>query len=294
MSNLLAILPPPPFEVSPYGLLSLPGQPGNGQDTEGPDDLHWIGGFTYESRLCSTTINMIDVCDGSQKVNIITASAPASAYSTFNRTFQPYTIEAVETNTSFGFEARRIQDRAVMALEAATQKAIEYEFWTGATAKALGYTGNRYLASSEAQDITPGGTPVKARYGLALLEQALATCSLGTRGVIHAPHSVASAMLPMPEYEGHLVTPIGNYIVAGSGYPGTGPDGTLPSTGTWLYATGAVQTLVGPTEVFAPEQVQTLDRDKNTFQARAHRAAAAVWDGCCTFAVHVDLTLDYS
>jgi hypothetical protein len=288
VGNLLAIVPAPAYEPSPYGILSLPGDIMQG-DLEGPSDDHWIGGFTYESRLCSTTVNLLDVCGGPAPVRVMTASQPVSSR---NRDYSPFIVEVEEPCSTFGFEARRVQERATLALEAATQKAVEFEFWTGSMAKQNGYS-NRYLAGPEAQDITPGGAPVKVRYGLALLEQALADCGIGTRGVIHTPHSVASAVLPMRENSGHLETPLGNYVVAGSGYPGTGPDGTLPSAGTWMYATGMVQVRLGPPEMVGVNNTQITNSANNTMMARAQRAAAATWDGCCTFAVHVDLTLDY-
>lgn len=281
MSGLLEIFPPQPYLPAPYGLLSL-------RDPDVTEDERWLGGFTYESRLCTATINLLDICGGASAVNLVAKSTDPR-----NRTFQPYAVEAEDSCSTFGFEARDAEQRALDALEACTPKAVEHEFWTGSLATTNGYANNRYLASTDTVDVTPGGGPVKVRYGLAILEQALAACGCGTRGTIHVTHDVGS-VIPVRVVEEHLETQLGNFVVAGAGYTGSGPDGTIPGTGTWMYATGPVRVLLGPMIPTGVTMAQQVDRTINTWDARAQRAAAATWDGCCAFAVHVDLALDYA
>lgn len=282
MSNLLQVVETADFADSPFGLFSL-------QDPNRPTDEHWVGGFTYESRQCSVTQNYLDVCGGGPApIAGVTPSGDAL------QVFNPYVIEAVETCTTFGFGARDLADRVKDALEAVSQKAVERELWTGGVAQANGYTENRYLASTNSQNITPSpGTALKIRYGLALLENALAGCNAGTRGVIHVTRDVASA-LNLRIVGDHLETQLGNYVVAGAGYTGSGPSGTIPASGKWMYATGPVAVTLGAAQVLGESMSEQVDRSVNRWTARAVRPAAAVWDGCCAFAVHVDLALDYA
>ena len=281
MTGLLEIIEPPPFEAAPYGLLSL-------RDPDVTAEERWLNGFTYESRSCTATVNLLDICGGAAPVEVITPSVvPAS------RVFQPFIIEAVDRCTTFGFGARDVEKRALDALEACTQKALENEFWTGNLAQANTYSDNRYLAHPDTVILAGAGAPVKIRFGLALLERALADCGCGTRGTIHVTRDVGSVLANRVVGE-HLETNLGNYLVAGSGYPGTGPDGTAPASGTWMYATGEVSVLLGPGDAVGRNIGEQVNRSNNTWEARAQRPAAVTWDGCCAFAVRVDLALDYS
>lgn len=282
MAGLLEIIGPPPFEASPYGLLSVRGP-------DAPENDRWLNGFTYEARSCTARVNLLDVCNGNPPVNVI---APPPGLER-NRDYVPFVIEAVDTCSTFGFKQRDAEQRAIEALEACTQKALEAEFWNGNLATTNGYTSNRFLASADSTDVTPGGGPIKIRYGLALLEQALADCGCGTRGTIHVTTAVGSA-LAVKKVDDHLETQLGNFVIVGAGYDGSGPDGAVPATGTWMYATGPVSVLLGESEAVGANIAEQVDRSDNTWEARAQRGAAVTWDGCCAFAVHVDLALDYS
>lgn len=271
-----------PLQVLPYGLLSL-------QDPTVDDDPHWQQEFYYESLQCATDITLLDVCDSSaDAISVVTADTDSRLLH-----YQPFVVEAIDKCSTFGYKEHDVQQRALAALEAGTQKAVEYEFWTGAAAKANSLDDNRYLASMTSTDVTPSpGTPVKVKYGQALLEQALANCGLGTRGVLHVTHEVASALNPKVVGD-HLESPLGNYIVAGSGYDGSGPDGTIPAVGQWIYATGWTTVRLSTSQALGTKLLQQVDPKDNTWEVRAERAAAVTFDGCCIFAVHVDLSLDY-
>lgn len=282
MSGLLEIFPPQPFEPAPYGILSL-------RDPDVTADERWLSGFTYESRLCAAEVKILDICGGAAPVSVIQPSNTPR-----NRDYTPFVIEATDRCSTFGFLQHDIEKRAIDALEACTAKALEYEFWTGAAATTNGYTANRRLASTNSTDVTPaGGAAVKLRYGLALLEGALATCGCGTKGTIHATRETASA-LPVKVVDEHLETQLGNYVIAGAGYTGSGPTGTMPASGVWMYATGPISVLLGESTAVGEKLKQQVNRDVNTWEARAQRPAAVTWDGCCAFAVHIDLALDYA
>lgn len=282
MAGLREIVEAEALEPAPYGLLSL-------RDPQVTNDERWIDGFTYESRACNHTVRLLDICGGNDPYDAIIPPDPAPPEW---RDYKSFAIEAYDKCTTFGYEQRDVEQRAIDALELCTQKALEAEFWTGALAQANGYGDNRYLAGSDVTDVTPGGGPVKVRYGLALLEQAIASCGCGARGVVHMTPEVGS-VLPVKEKGDHLETQLGNYIIVGSGYPGTGPDGNMPGTGVYMYATGMVSVRLGRSEAVGTlnQQVRTSD---NTWEVRAQRPAAVTWDGCCAFGVHVDLALDYA
>lgn len=279
MANLLTVVDSPELEVARYGLLSL-------GDPVPVDGTAWEGGFTYASRACRSGIYLSDMCDAGTRITVVEPGTGNDAE------VRPVTIEAEDICSTFGFGPREREERALAAMEACTQKALEFELWEGRLGMAAGFN-NKRLASPDAQDVTPGTGPVKVKYGLALLEQALANTGCGVRGVIHANRAVGSA-LGGKDVDGHLETGLGNVIVAGTGYTGTGPDGTMPAAGTWMYATGPVTVRLGDAFVPAEEIGQRVDTRVNTIATKALRSAAADFDGCAHFAVLVDLTLDYA
>jgi hypothetical protein len=176
------------------------------------------------------------------------------------------------------------------------QKAIEIEFWNGDIAKLLDSDNdNRYLASAQAIDVTPtAGTGVKTRYGLALLEQAIADSPLGAQGVIHAPRDVASALKVKADGK-TLRTNLGTPVVAGVGYSKKGPTGVVAGAGkAWMYATGPVSVRVGPTIVTPEKLNQAINTRINEIQYFVDGSAAVTWSTTNSYAVLVDLTLDYA
>lgn len=282
MGTPLALVAPPVPEVSPYGLLSLGDPVSDGDD-------RWAGGYSYESLSCNARVTLSDLCDPAQAI-VITERDTANRI----QTQQPVVIVVEDQCSTFGFGPREREQRALQAMDQCTQKALEYELWTGALATAAGHA-NRRLASPTAVDVTPTpGTPVKIRYGLALLEGAIANSGCGVRGVIHATRSVASA-LGGKDVDGHLETGLGNYVIAGTGYPGTGPNGAQPAgNAVWMYATGPVTYRLDDPFVPNDEMRERVDTSSNSIFTRAFRTASAEFDGCAHFAVLVDLTLDYA
>lgn len=287
MARLRSIVVSTPVEPAPYGLLNPAfGVPG---DAEG----RWENGFSLESEACNVTVKNKDLCDNNNQVTVVNRPRNVALRS-FDH--DPITIEVTDGCSTFGLKPQDRMDRIERQLDAATQIALENEFWTGAVAKAATPDlPNRYLASTAATDVTPTpGTAIKVKFGLALLEGALGSCELGISGVIHADRETAS-VLPLRDDGGVLKTTLMNSVVAGSGYPGTGPTGAAP-TGTqrWMYATGPVMVQLGR-KYFTPDNInQAVNVTINDVALKAERTAAATWDGCCHFAVLVDLALDYA
>lgn len=250
----------------------------------------WISGFEQESISCMADVHLLDTCDTGISETVIQKTGSGSLGE-----YLPFTVQAEVGCSTMGKQEEWVE-YASAALEVCQNKAIELEFWEGRLARAAGNT-NKFLANGDAIDVTPTpGTAVRARYGLALLEGRLAATGCGGRGTIHTPVSVAS-VLPVKDRDddGVLTTTLGNYIIAGDGYTGTGTDGAATSgSSVWLYATGPVFVRLGDIEIAADDARQYIDTRTNTVNVKAERAASVVWDGCAHYKVLVDLALDYA
>lgn len=264
---------------------------------------HWAAGFGYETLDCNTTVRLSSLCSAASGVIAVEPGDPDLRW----RDTLPFNIETEFTASTMGTRNLDFEARAQQRMEACQQKAVEFEFWTGALARqeqdqwtADGNTDTvptRFLASDSAVDLTPtAGTAVKVKHGLALLEQALGDCGCGVRGTIHTTRGTASA-LGLSASDAVLRTTLGNVVIAGSGYTGSGPDGTQPTgTAAWMYATGPVTVRLGAITATPgrPNRSQSVDISRNEVQVFAERPAAVTWDTCCHYAVLVDLSLDYS
>lgn len=277
-----------PLEPAPFGLVN--------PKTLVAESGRWESGFEQESVACRSTIKNLDLCNTSAATTVRTASGAGSLGG-----YKPFAVQAIVQCSTMGSIRTDWETRAIDALEACTSMGVENEFWTGNLAKAAITAGdaqypNKYLTNGQATDLTPtAGTPVRVRHGLALLEGALASANCGARGFIHLPTSIAS-VLPLKEKDGVLTTPIGNYAIAGAGYPGTGPGLPGPTLGgrAWIYATGQVAVRLGAPEVAPGDVAEYTNISINTIALSAERPASVVWDGCAHFGVLVDLSLDYA
>lgn len=285
---MAGVLPARQLEPAPYGLVN--------PKTLVNETSRWEGGFEQESLACRAEVNVLDLCNTAASSRVKDADGPATL-----GPYKPFAVQTIVRCSTLGSTRVDWEARALDALEACTSKGVEYEFWTGNLAEAAIADGdddypNRYLTNGDAIDLTPTpGTAVKVRYGVALLEGALANAGCGTRGFIHAPTSVASVM-PVSDSDGVLQTPLGNYVISGSGYPGTGPGVTNPAIGSkmWIYATGPVFVRLGAPAVAPGSVAEFTDISTNSIALSAERPASVVWDGCAHFGVLVDLSLDYT
>ena len=277
------------LEPSLYGLVN--------PKTVVDESARWISGFEQESFACEADVYLIDTCNQSLEEKVISKTGTGTTGE-----YLPFTVQAEVSCSTMGSNSIDWESRARAALEACQNKAIELEFWEGRLARAAnaddpGSNPNRFLGNGDAIDLTPtAGTPVRARYALALLEGRLAATGCGGRGYIHAPVSVAS-VLPLKERDGEgiLTTTLGNYVIAGDGYTGVGDNGAATTgSSVWMYATGPVFVRLDEVQVTADQKRQYIDTETNHVTVRAERAGAVVWDGCAHYKVLVDLALDYA
>jgi hypothetical protein len=138
-----------------------------------------------------------------------------------------------------------------------------------------------------ATPVVTGGADVAQALGL--LEQQLADCYAG-QGLIHVPRSVLPTLAAwnlIVERDGRLYTMAGNLVVAGTGYTGSGPDGTAPAAGTaWIYATGAAWGY--RSDPYVTRLRDSLDRTSNTLRMLAERTYLIGFE-CCLLAAHIVL-----
>lgn len=280
-----------PLIPSRYGLLSP------AVTVVKDSSLHWEGGFVHE------LTDYVDITNISAESNTVSSVVFATDTDVRRaKEYLPFVIQASVQASTSGTRPEELKKRAEEALEVATQKALEREFWAGTITKALITAGdteieNRYLAASAATDVTPTpGTAIKPLHGLALLESSLGNSGFGEVGTIHATRSGATAIgLGLCPEKDVLLTKLGSKVVAGSGYTGTGPDGNAPTgTKTWLYATGPVSVRLGDIDVYQDKVQNAIDTSVNTIQYTANRVVSVTWSNKAHYGVLIDLSLTYS
>lgn len=282
------LVPTAGLEVASFGILSP------ATTVYNHNDSFWTSGITYENQDAALVIANGSIY-GANPIETVTVVDNSASKEHF-KTYYPFDVKASVKVSTFGTNPAEIEASAKNALDIVMQKAIEIEFWNGDIAKLLDSDNdNRYLASAQAVDVTPtAGTAVKIRYGLALLEQALGDASLGSKGVIHAPRDVGSA-LNLEKDGKKLVSPLGNSVVSGVGYSKKGPNGAAAAAGkAWMYATGPVSVRIGPTIVTPEKLNQAINTQINEIQYFVDGSAAVTWATTDLYAVLVDLTLDYA
>lgn len=244
--------------------------------------------FAVEPEGCNeANTGVFDPCDTS---TTRTASRDNAAGEINVNAFE---ITVSDVCSTFGFEARDPQGRVERLMAAVESRRIEDELWTGTLSAAASFD-NRFLADVTNVDIVTESGEVDAIQGLACLEQGLADCDVGGRGMIHATAATVThwSRFGLVRRQGPLLlSPNDHYIVAGQGYPGTSPDGEIPASigSTWAYATGLVQVRRGPLQILPTDDSEAVDRTNNTRTYRASRLAAAWWSGCCHLGARLDI-----
>jgi hypothetical protein len=185
-------------------------------------------------------------------------------------------------------------------LEATQSFQVADELWTGALRDAADagedLEDNPALTDSSSDTVTGG--PEDVVDALACLEQGLAQCSQGRRGMIHATPQVLVQWIAASAVRlegGQYLSPMGNLVVADAGYPGDGPGGSAAGASQWAYATGIISVRLSTPQVIpgnldsAQVMAQALNREDNTLDVYAQRLALLQWDECCHLAAEIDL-----
>lgn len=250
----------------------------------------WINGFAYEAESCDAAQALPIFCnpgmgdDGYEK-------EPGESGGLIE--YDPWSIVGADFCTTLE-RGRDREGRARRQLAATEGFQIEAELWDGAIAQAEGYDNPYFAKAGVATDLGTAGVVA----AFAELEQGLAECLHGQRGMIHAmPFTVslwASAGLVRVE-GGLLLSTLDTIVVSGSGYSGSAPGDPPtppadPSDAANAYATGLVYLRRGP--IFPADDgdmASRIDRQVNDETVFVERAAAATWS-CCLLTIEVDHT----
>lgn len=279
---------PAAFTPLPYGLWDTVQHPA-------ADGSHWQNGITWIER-CLAGDTTYDEC-----LSVTgTGSPPEPPAKTANvdqtsRGALTITVYAEFECSPVGLaEAESIASDALARVE---QTQVEAAFWTGSAA-GQPVVFPHLAADTEVVDgdvvLQPVATPVvtgaDVAHALGVLEQELADCYKG-QGLIHVPRSVLPTLaawnLTRLDDDGLLVTLAGNLVVAGTGYTGSGPDGSAAADGTaWIYATGAAWGY--RSDPYVSRLRDSLDRTSNTIRMLAERTYLLGFE-CCLLAAHIVL-----
>lgn len=275
MAGVRAVVAPPRLAPARFGLLQSFTPVGEGE--------RWQGGFSWEPESCGVG-GTIAPCDDTDDLKDIPADDNPSL-----ATFEPFVIWDGHRCSTFGGLTEDRQQRARNLLAASQSRKVEAELYNGTLATAEDWDNNFLRNSASLENLSPSGSSPLV-YGLAALEEALAECT--GRGVIHATVQTATLWqgAQVVRREGNLLlTALDTIVVAGAGYSGASPAGSVDASGAtaWAYATGLVDVRLDQVVVFGDET--TIDRRRNTWEVRAERLAAATFDPCCHFGINVDL-----
>lgn len=265
-------------------------------------------GVTWED-ICGGTGTTVADCDTSAPVVTGIGMIPSLASTTARIIYgaTPFAVYAEVDCSPIDFYENR-DELMASALAKFEDYQVERTFWTGiamdrnnsggftnavlphlaanaAVTEPLGLSGTRTTTLQMAAT-TVTGTALNAVDALGVLEGALVGC-LGGQGMIHVPQALAPTLaLLLKQQGGRLISPNGNTVVIGGGYPGTSPAGATPALGTcWMYATGPVFAYRSqPIMRLMDEPASApIDKTVDTVKAIVERTYVIGYD-CCLFA----------
>lgn len=280
---------PPRYQPLGFGLLSV-------VQWVDETEKHWLNGIEFQPDSFADAHLTMDECFDAAGESVATKT-PTDGIDT--RCANPVTAYAWIDCSAVG-HWDDFRKRSIAALDNGQARPLETAFWTGETGEdpLLPHLAADEVVEcqTEAVIVSGSGAAVPWQIGIARLEAALADCYGGV-GVLHMPYWVAAILIAemyvVPDKNGQqLRTRLGNLVAAGTGYPGTGPDGSSPAAGaSWIYATGAVVGRQSPPNVTTREA--SLDRSNNSMIMIAERTFVFGWDGC-HLAAQIDLTHESS
>lgn len=278
-----------PIELATCGLLSVARV-----ETWDEGDEPWLRGYDFD--VMSTPA--VDILNFNNVHNPVTNGEVSAGDPIQFHTGEGFIINVEKTSSGMGIVGGDLEEGAISELRSATQKAVEYEFWTGVSIVEAGTDSIFLSKAGGATDTTGGGKP--AAIALRYLEQAISTSPTGARGVIHMTRDVASELGSRLLYKGRgdnantdrAITRLGTRVVIGSGYTGSGPigaTGAAPSaTNKWMYATSEVEVELGAVEVVSGSR-EAFNTSTNDALVVVQRAAAAHFDPSIWAAAQVTL-----
>ena len=298
MSGPKNLVSAPRFDARQYGLLSVV------QPRYDEPDSHWRNGVIWQD-ICGAGSSTYDpFCLASGTGTTPAAKTDNIDWNTYGAT--PFTAFAQVDCSPVGYSQEEQRARAVDALTRTEAFQVERAFWTGAAGgdSAIVFphlAANEALTEFQQGAISPvvqlqcaastvsGTTILDVTEGLGRLEMAFGQCYQG-QGVIHAPLALAESFFDHHVVDisgGQVRTRAGNLVAFGTGYTGSGPDGTIPSNAVWVYMTGPVFAYRSQPETFAFKEM--FNRSTNTLQSIVERTYVLGYSCCCMPAVPISL-----
>lgn len=270
-----AVVDSPPIAAAPYGLIN--------SVTLQKDVDRWEGGVGFESLSCAAKVGLWGVCDPGSHVVLDHSGSDRTVYAPAFGITAENTCSSTLAGSAFREVAAR---RAEQLLEASTQKAVEWELKRGLVASTSAPLG-RWLAGPATVDITTDAAGHCPRSAAAMLEDAYAACGYGGPGVLHlTPGTGGDLRL---EQDGDVLrTGNGTLAILGAGYA-PAPGDADPWDGAWAFITGPAYVWLGDIQTFPDSIDQAVTIATNDITYKSERLAAVTFDGCCAFAVKVDL-----
>lgn len=268
---------------------SLNGKLGLGSDGKPP---RWQDGFTFRPEACRAgDISDPSLCSWGSLADGVQPEAVVGS---------PYTIQASDSCSTFGWKAADYQGRAIRLLDGVSSFLLAREFAEGDLVL-NDSVPNRPLNDPASDTVTTGvDTPVRV---LAAVEQAMGEAGKGARGMIHMTWqllTVLYAARAILQNGNQWFTPIGNLIVADAGYRGVGPGQVVvPVASQWMYGTSMIYTLSdaartipeGDVMATPPLLREAMNIHTNDVTVIAQQEWAFVWaDYCMHIAGETDLT----
>jgi hypothetical protein len=194
-----------------------------------------------------------------------------------------FTVYGYWSCSPVGFTPEQAQQRATEHLLAYEEARVERALWTGDLDNEPSLKG--------APDLLSGGS-LPIVQALAVLEDHLAA-HYGSLGVIHLTRGAALQGLAEDALHvagGRLLTALDTPVVAGAGYPGTGPNGEPTGGGfSWAYVTPSLMAYRSDVFTSSNRPGDLLDRATNDMYAVAERQYLLGFDPCGTAAVRLAL-----
>ena len=278
-----AAVPPISGEPSPYGLL------GGCTEVVTTTDLHQLNGTDTLSLSCADANPwyQCDVTPGSP-----TPDNPASKIFDRPKTceYEPVTIYAGVTCSTFGITYEEGQTRALDQLRMGEQTALERDFMT-----------RQLCAYATGNDLTPAAGALSVSAGVGILEGWLAQ-NYGGQGVVHVPAGAAALLThhTLVDFQQPGASPrtlMGNCLVLGSGYMANVGPATPPATGcvtapsgeAWLYITPPVRVRRDAPSLTSGTEGLTVNTSTNDRRALAETTFVVETACCMAAAVRVKI-----
>lgn len=294
MAEFAGVFNAPVLQVAPCGLLSVASVAETNAD---PRSERWIRGFSTLSNA-SPTVRIAATNNPAPANGVIFDGSAVKTYEDVT----PFWVEIESKKTAKDLISENPFDGTLIEqIEAASQKAAEYELWEGVAARDIPNPVSGYLIEENGATVVTTAGEDSAR-ALALLEQSIANSPTGGRGVIHMTRDVASTLGSRLLYKAknrddkkaYAVTRLGTLVVVGSGYTGNGPIGVAnraaSATNKWMFATGGVEVLLGKPEIANTSLAQGFDPSTNDSIVTVTRPVAAHFDPSIWYAAQVTLS----